>query len=389
MISEARVNPKPLNEELDEEFLKKYGRPRPRGGLHGGLGEGIYLYVVGGALLVSRKALEKVGEELTKRLFEWLDARFERKKKPGLAEVVIYGPDGELDILPDSPGGNVHHVTFSRISMCLLFLLAATVRGAERGPLRAGAARVDITPAAGAALPMSGYANRTQGFKGIHDHIYVRAIVLDDGATQAAVVAWELIFAPDAVWAEVSRRVAAESGIRPENLLLAGVHDHGAPSIGVSGGAAATAEYTRKVEDAAVEAVRRAKEHLQPARFGAGSGTAYINANRRELTPSQGWWLGYNENGVSDKTVAVLRFEDLSGRPIAFFINYPVHAVIMGPENYQITGDLAGATSRFVERHYLGEDRPRSDAGHRLRLRPEEKAGDGGRGGDLDQRSRG
>jgi hypothetical protein len=206
----------------------------------------------------------------------------------------------------------------------------------------------------------------------------VRAIVLDDGTTQAAVVAWELIFAPDAVWTEVPRRVAAESGIRAENLLLAGVHDYGAPSIGGSGGAAATADYTRKVEDAAVEAVRRAKEHLQPARFGAGSGTAYINANRRELTPSQGWWLGFNENGVSDKTVAVLRFDDLSGRPIAFFINYPVHAVIMGPENYQITGDLAGATSRFVERHYLGEDRPRSDAGHRLRLRPEEKAGEGG-----------
>ena len=80
----------------------------------------------------------------------------------------------------------MRHVTISRTSMCLLLLLAATGRGAERGPLRAGAARVDITPAAGAALPMRGYANRTQGFKGIHDHIYVRAIVLDDGATQAA-----------------------------------------------------------------------------------------------------------------------------------------------------------------------------------------------------------
>lgn len=140
----------------------------------------------------------------------------------------------------------------------------------------------------------------------------------------------------------------------------------------------AVAAYTKKVEDAAVEAVRRAKERLQPARFGAGAGTAYVNVNRRELTPSQGWWLGYNENGASDKTVSVLRFEDLSGKPIAFFINYPVHAVVMGPENYQVTGDLAGATSRFVERHYLGEDRARSDAGHRLRLRPEEKSTDEG-----------
>ncbi len=259
-------------------------------------------------------------------------------------------------------------------AISVLLIVTASLTGAERGPLRVGAARVDITPPANAALPMSGYAGRTQGFKGIHDHIYARAIVLDDGATQAALIAWELIFAPDGVWAAVSQRISAETGIRPENLMLAAVHDHGAPSIG----GAATADYTRKVEDAAVDAVQRAKARLQPARFGAGFGTAYVNVNRHELTPSQGWWLGYNENGPSDKTVGVLRFEDMTGKPIAFLINYPVHAVVMGPENYQITGDLAGATSRFVERHYMGEDRPRSDAGHRLRLRSEEKAADEG-----------
>ena len=259
-----------------------------------------------------------------------------------------------------------------RISWWLLLAGALTALGADRGALRAGAARVDITPAPDAALPMSGYGGRTQGFKGIHDHIYARAIVLDDGTTQVALVAWELIFVPDPVWAEVSQQIARELGILPENLLFAAVHDHGAPSITPG------TEYTKKIQAAAVEAVRTAKTRLQPAKFGIGTGTAYVNMNRRELTPAQGWWLGYNENGVSDKTVNVIRFESLSGQPIAFFINYPVHVVVMGPENYQITGDLAGATSRFVEKHYLGEDHPRSDAGHRLRLRPEEKSTDEG-----------
>ncbi len=245
-----------------------------------------------------------------------------------------------------------------------MLLLAASASAA----LRAGAARFEITPAPDAALPMSGYANRTQGFKGIHDPIYVRAIVLDDGATQAAVVAWELISVPDAVWAEASPRIAAEVGIRPENLILAAVHDHGAPSV--------TGDYAHKVEDAAVEAIRVAKSRLRPARFGYGSGTAHVNVNRRELTPAQGWWLGYNENGASDKVVHVLRFEDMAGKPIAFLINYAVHVVVMGPDNYQITGDLAGATSRFVEQHYAGKDKVRSDGGPRLRLRPEEKADD-------------
>jgi hypothetical protein len=172
---------------------------------------------------------------------------------------------------------------------------------------------------------------------------------------------------------ETSQRIAAESGIRPENLLLAAVHNHGAPAL-QGGGAqsgSGTAAFTRKVEEAAVEAVRQAKSRLQPARFGIATGAAYLNINRREPTADRGWVLGYNENGPSDKTVTVLRFDDLSGKPIAFFINYAVHSVVMGPRNYQITGDLAGATSRFVERHYMGNDDPRSDEGPRVRVPPE------------------
>jgi neutral ceramidase len=260
------------------------------------------------------------------------------------------------------------------IVLLLSGMTFATARTAECAPLRVGAARVDITPAADAALPMAGYAGRTQGFRGIHDHIYVRAIVLDDGTTQSALVAWESLFVPDAVWAETSRRMTADVGIRPDHLLLSAVHDHGAPTLA---GAQATPQqraYIAAVEDAAVEAVRRAKAQLQPARFGVGTAKAYVNVNRREFSPARGLWLGHNVDGPSDKTVTVLRFEDLTGRPIAFWINYAVHAVVMGPENYQLTGDLAGATSRFVEQHYLGNDRPRSDGGMLLRLRPEERA---------------
>jgi neutral ceramidase len=262
-----------------------------------------------------------------------------------------------------------------RIANALLVCgLSLTITaGAQAGPLRAGAARVDITPPADAALPMAGYGGRTQGFKGIHDRIYVRAIVLDDGATQAAIVAWESLFVPDTVWTTTSKRIADEAGIRPEYLLLSAVHDHGAPTLAPNEPTPQQAAYRTAVENAAVEAVRRARTELQPARFGIGTSKADVNVNRREFSPGRGWWLGYNDEGPSDKTVTVLRFDDLTGKPMAFWINYPVHAVVMGPENYQITGDLAGATSRFVEQHYLGNDRPRSDMGMLLRLRPEEK----------------
>jgi len=249
---------------------------------------------------------------------------------------------------------------------------------AGTGALQAGAAKIDITPPADAALVMSGYAGRKDGFKGIHDHIYARAIVLSDGSRQAAIVAWELIGVPTPVWEELSKRVATEAGIQPEYLLLAAVHDHSAPAPeGMYGNSSLkAAAYTRHVEDATIEAIQEAKAKLQPAQIGIGTAKAYVNINRREYSSKEGWRLGYDPEGPSDKTVTVIRFNALSGKPIALLINYAVHAVVMGDENYQITGDLAGATSRFVENYYTGkpEYKPRSDAGPALQLRPEDTA---------------
>ena len=280
---------------------------------------------------------------------------------------------------------------------CIGLLLATSALvsfGATRGPLQVGAARVDITPAPDTALPMAGYAGRTQGFQRIHDHIYVRAIVLSDGATQAVLLAWELIAMPNHVFEELSQRISKELGIPADNLMLAAVHDHGAPSLAgmfgrsptpvAPGGAnpaartpsPGTIAYTTKVENDAFEAVRQAKANLRPGQFGFGTGKAYVNINRRELFPKMGWWwLGYNPDGPSDKTLAVLKFADLTGKPIALFINYPVHAVVMGPDNLAVTGDLAGATSRYVEQYYQGKIDTRGDAGWELDVGPEEKAG--------------
>jgi neutral ceramidase len=243
------------------------------------------------------------------------------------------------------------------------------------GTLRAGAAKVDITPPAGAAVPMSGYAGRQEGFKGIHDRIYARAIVISDGVRHAALVSWELIGVPNAVWEQLSDRIAKETGIQPEYLLLTAVHNHSAPApIGMYGATSPqSAGYTTQLLDATVEAVKQAKANLQPARMGIGTAAANVNINRREYSAERGWTLGYNPAGPSDKTVTVLRFDALSGKPIALFINYSVHVVVMGPENYQISGDLAGATSRYVENYYKRkpEEAPRSDAGPAIRLSPD------------------
>src|SRR6266550_4471780 len=145
-----------------------------------------------------------------------------------------------------------------------------------------------------------------------------RAIVFGDGSRFAAVVAWELIGVPNAVWEELSQRIARETGIPAEYLILCAVHDHSAPApFGMSGNnSPKSAAYTKQVEDATVEAIRKAKGNLQSAKIGIGTGRAFVNINRREYSADSGWWLGYNAEGPSDKSVTVIRFDALSGKPI-------------------------------------------------------------------------
>jgi len=230
--------------------------------------------------------------------------------------------------------------------------LAGALFAAQPGPLRAGAARLDITPAKDAALQMSGYAGRTEGHKGIHDNLYARALVLEDGAAQVAIVTCDLIGLPHQLWERMVQRVSRESGIPVPHILLAGTHTHGAPTPPRSGGSDRQTAYIDKVEAAVVEAVRQAKAALAPARVGAGAGRASVAINRRARMADGRWWLGQNPDGPTDRTVAVVKLETPAGKPLALLVNYGVHGVVMGPRNYEITADLPGATSRFIEGHY-------------------------------------
>jgi len=230
-------------------------------------------------------------------------------------------------------------------SLLLLSAAAAGCCPAAEEALRAGAARLEITPAPEAALPMSGYASRTEGFKKIRDPLFVRALVLDDSRRQAAIVVADLIGLPHAAADRLAERIERETGIPRDHVLAAGTHTHAAPQP-------QNAAYMSWVEDRALEAVRRARAGLEPVRVGFGTGRANVNVNRVARMADGGWWLGVNPDGISDKTVAVVKFESLSARPVAVFSNFAVHGTVMGPRNYQVSGDLPGAAARFVERHY-------------------------------------
>lgn len=212
-------------------------------------------------------------------------------------------------------------------------LSAQTTQAQAQAPttsgIRAGAAKVDITPTA-TELPPT--------YEGVHDKVYSRAIVVENGSTGAVMITIDTGGMSDDTWKNVSQRIEKELGIPAGNVIITATHTHSSP---VRGGPA--------LDEKVFQSAKLAKESAKPARMGYGEGQSFININRNRIDPkTKGWWEGPNYDGPSDKTVNVVTFEALDGQPIAVFYNYAMHAVIMGQLD-QVSGDVPGAASKYLE----------------------------------------
>jgi hypothetical protein len=92
----------------------------------------------------------------------------------------------------------------------------------DEGPLRVGAAKIDITPSA-KELPKS--------IEDVHDHVFVRAIVPDNGHSPAALVTVDTGAIGTETWSNVAQRLEKALGIPVAHFLLTATHTHSAPTL--------------------------------------------------------------------------------------------------------------------------------------------------------------
>jgi hypothetical protein len=242
-------------------------------------------------------------------------------------------------------------VTYFALLIASFLLISSSSRASERHPLRIGAARVDITPSNLHDLNSFG-----GDFKDVHDPIYARALVMDNGVSTAVIVALDVVEVGDMM--PVRQRIQKETGIPSDHIIITASHDHNAPRVGsvTPGGLAhpetkATLDFSAMVYDRIVEAVKTAKASLEPAKVGISTGSADVNINRDEFIEGHGWTMGYNPNRPSEKTVWVMKFVSNDGQPIAILFNYAVHSTVTLGSG-RLGGDLGGAAARFVEARY-------------------------------------
>jgi len=225
-----------------------------------------------------------------------------------------------------------------------LALIPAGALAAERGALRVGAARVDITPPVNPQYPPSG--------KYAHEHLYVRAIVLDNGITRAALIGADQGSMPEEVYLSASKQIAAELDCPAQNIIMSATHSHSAVPAGPPPPGPPPAQDPAPLASAIVDAVRQAKSKLEPAQVGFGTGFSYLNVSRDAINEdTRRWTQAPNLDAASDKTIAVVKFATPAGEPIAAYINYAMH-----PVNGYLVGftsaDFPGAASRYIEQAF-------------------------------------
>jgi neutral ceramidase len=226
---------------------------------------------------------------------------------------------------------------------------------AKAGMLRAGAGRTPIE------LPVDLFP--TEGLSGVHDVLHARLLLLENH-NRVALVSVELTSMPEEQIALLRRTVGETAGLPSENVWICVTHTLSAPHFTPKGMCRTAADRHKNsllwqaVEDAVREAASQAANGLQEARIGHKSGRCDVNVNRDILT-AEGWWLGCNETGFSDKTVTVLRIEALDGSPIALLFSHCVRPAVMERRlgaaiGGLVSADLAGAASALVEQEYGG-----------------------------------
>ena len=260
----------------------------------------------------------------------------------------------------------------------LAVLLLAIIPPATQAALRAGAHTADATPEKLPVLVNGGMTSRSLNEVG--SRITARAIVLDDGNTQLALVVVDSCMLSRDFLDDVKESVEKRTSIRVDRQFICATHTHTAPASMGCLGTSADPRYPMLLKRKIIEAVTKAQKNLEPAQVGA----AVFDAN--EFTAVRRWVIrpdrvrkdpfgnptvratmhaGGNwddvtgESGPEDPDFSLVSFQSLKGRPIAVLSNFSMHYFSGG-----IKGVNADYFGMFNDRMELALTPPNSETLH-------------------------
>jgi len=202
--------------------------------------------------------------------------------------------------------------------------------------LSVGSAAVTITPSVG--TPLDGYSQRQGLSTAVHDDLYARALVFDDGRTRAALVSCDLLGLDGHIVATARRHAAEATGIPAEHIMIATVHTHAGPA-GLRQGI--DEDLAETMAGHIAGAIAAADREKHPGVLKVGHCTIdSVSQNRRD--PS--WPV--------DPTLRLLLIDSPErGRPpLAAVMNLACHATVLSETNLVVSADYPGYAVRTFQK---------------------------------------
>lgn len=264
--------------------------------------------------------------------------------------------------------------------------------------MRAGAAKVDITPTVFPIIANGGMLEKTGRIA--HDPLHARALVLDDGTTRVAICVVDTCMMMRELIDEAKALASQSTGIPAERMLVSATHTHTAPSAMECLGSRLDPPYVAFLTRKIAEVIAQAAGRLQDARIGWTVVPAWEFTNTRRwirrpdkmlvdpfgvVSARANMHPGYESpdvtgpSGPSDPDLSLLSVQTRDGKPLALLANFSMHYFGATPLSADYFGRFAegigqkigaGESDAFVgimsqgtsgDSHWMDYSRPKTD----------------------------
>ncbi len=240
--------------------------------------------------------------------------------------------------------------------------------------LRVGYAQIDISP--GPDCGLLGFDFRPQqlpsGNAGVHDPLYARVFVFDDGGVPAVLVSLDLCILPNALARHLRNAVAEKLEIELERVIISCTHTHSGPLPELADAAddaecgdlcggsqtekVAAREYTHLLQAKLLDAVGAAAGLRYPVTMAVQEAPFGLGYNRRVMTPTgirhcwnPGEQATLHPGPPTDPTLTVVALRQLAGPRSYLLFSIGVHGVGLGKTSRVVSADWPGLTCTILD----------------------------------------
>ena len=242
----------------------------------------------------------------------------------------------------------------------------AKTSDSEGAPWKIGLAKVCTTPPV--PIWLHGYASkpRFRPFDGKLNDLYAKAMAIEDGGgNRAVLITIDQCVIRAAEAKTLFDRLTKETGLERRQLLLNFSHTHSGPIIGTSDLSRYpmsdeerknSLDYTERLMGLLVDLVRDALGDLKPARLSWAVGNAGDFVQNRRVYTKDGKYLkmGPNPDKYADRDVPVLRVDAPDGTMRAVVFGCACHAVTLDQTNIKLSGDYPSFAQETIEKQHPG-----------------------------------